>query len=437
MTSCIAIFDIGKTNKKFILFDLKLNIVYENQTSFEEVKDEEGENCEDLRQLTNWMKESWQKIQMDMNFDIKALNFTTYGASFVHLDEKNRPVTPLYNYLKAFPKEIESLFYSKYGDKYDLATSTASPSLGMLNSGLQIFWLKHQHPTTFQKVKLSLHFPQYCSFIFCNEFASEFTSIGCHSALWNMEANDYHSWVKNEEIDTLFAPIKKLHLNGHTTFRNKQIPVGTGMHDSSAALIPYFKQITEPFLLLSTGTWCITLNPFAKNLLTREELIKDCLNYLTFEGTQVKASRLFLGSFHEEFTKIFAGHFFKPKDFCKSVVLNLEIIEKVKSMPRILKDKIHPEKYFNPHDLDKFEIYEEAYHRFMLDMVDYQAEYILLAAENQNSPIEKLYVDGGFSKNHLFMELLKSKLPKFHIEAYEIAQGTSLGGAMVMRQYVN
>jgi len=209
------------------------------------------------------------------------------------------------------------------------------------------------------------------------------------------------------------------------------------MHDSSAALIPYFHKVEAPFLLLSTGTWCITLNPFAKNLLTREELIKDCLNYMTFEGKQVKASRLFLGHFHEEFTKIFAGHYFKPKDFYKSVTLDLEMLENVKSKPHILKDKINPEKFFNANDLDIYNIYEEAYHRFMLDMADYQAEYILLAAENQNSGITKLYVDGGFSKNVIFMELLKAKLPQFDIEAFEIAQGTSLGGAMVMQEYLN
>lgn len=433
---CIAIFDIGKTNKKFILFDLNYNIVHESQTNFEEVKDDEGENCEDLRALTNWMRETWQNIQLNNNFNIKALNFTTYGASFVHLDENNRPVTPLYNYLKTFPKDIEGLFYSTYGDRLDIATQTASPALGMLNSGLQIFWLKHQHPTTFSKIRKSLHFPQYCSFIFSNTYASEFTSIGCHTAMWDMGKNDYHEWVKSEKIDLLLAPIKKEHLNGFTSFRDKQIPVGTGLHDSSAALIPYFDRIKEPFLLLSTGTWCITLNPFAKQLLTKEELLKDCLNYMTFEGKQVKASRLFLGNFHEVFTKMFAGHYFKPKDFFKSVAFDRSLLEKVKPKPHILKDKINPEAYFRATDLDNFDTYEEAYHRLLLDMADFQVEYVLLAGENLSSGTKKLYVDGGFSKNILFMELLREKLPQLQVEAFDIAQGTSLGGALVMRPYV-
>lgn len=437
MTPCIAIFDIGKTNKKILLFDFNFKIIYESQTNFEEVKDDEGENCEDLRGLINWMKQAWDELQKNDNFDIKALNFTTYGASFVHLDENNRPVTPLYNYLKAFPKDIEGQFYSTYGERLDLATTTASPALGMLNSGLQIYWLKYRHPATYQKIKKSLHFPQYCSYFFCNEYASEFTSIGCHTALWDMGKNEYHAWVKKEKLDALFGDIKQKHLNGYTTFKNNKIPVGTGLHDSSAALIPYFKHVNESFLLLSTGTWCITLNPFAKKLLTKEELIKDCLNYMTFEGNQVKASRLFLGNFHEIFTKMFAGHFFKPKDFYKNLKLDLAILEKVKSKPHILKDKINPEQYFTPTDLDNFEIYEEAYHKLISDMVDFQAEYIMLAGENLDSGIKKLFVDGGFSKNEIFMSLLKQKLPQLEIGTLNFSQGTSLGAAMVMKEYCN
>lgn len=436
MTDCIAVFDIGKTNKKFILFDFNHCIVHEEQTTFEEVKDDEGDNCEDLRDLTQWMLDTWQRIQLNMHFNIKALNFTTYGASFVHLDANNRPATPLYNYLKAMPKDIESMFYALYGDALDIATDTASPALGMLNSGLQLYWLKHAHPFYYQKIKTSLHFPQYCSYLFTKNFCSEFTSIGCHTALWHMGNNDYHPWVKAEGIEVKFAPISKSHLSGYTPYRAHTIPVGTGLHDSSAALIPYLKQNSEPFLLLSTGTWCITLNPFAKKLLSKEELMLDCLNYMTFEGKQVKASRLFLGHFHEVFTKMFAGHFFKPKDYYKSIRLDEQRLEKAKQMPAILKDKTQPEKYFSPTDLDVFESYELAYHRLVYDMAQFQIEYVWLAGEGEANSPKKLYIDGGFSKNELFVTLLKIGMPNLEIMTYDNSQGTAFGAALVMADVV-
>ena len=435
LTPCIAVFDIGKTNKKLVLFDLDLNLIHEEQTTFEEVKDDEGDNCEDLRALTNWMTETWHKMESDGQFDIKALNFTTYGASFVHLDENFRPVTPLYNYLKPLPEDIEKGFFDMYGDKVEFATVTASPSLGMLNSGLQIIWLKRKHPASYAKIKHTLHFPQYCSYLFTKSLCSEFTSIGCHTGMWNMGAGDYHSFIYKEGISELLPEIKKEHYNGTTNYRGNPIPVGTGLHDSSAALIPYLTKIEGKFLLLSTGTWCITLNPFADSILSKEELLNDCLNYMTFDGKQVKASRLFSGSFHENFTKRFSGHFFKDRDFFKKVKLDETILQKVSQMPRLLKDKFNPDQYFQPDDLDTFENYEEAYHKLVLDMVDYQVDAVILAGEGL-SKIEKLFVDGGFSRNDIFMKLLSKKMPTVKVEAFEISQGTSMGGAMVMIPYI-
>jgi sugar (pentulose or hexulose) kinase len=53
----IAIFDIGKTNKKFLLFDKKLKIVHEAEEKFEEIKDDDGFACDDIEKIENWMKD--------------------------------------------------------------------------------------------------------------------------------------------------------------------------------------------------------------------------------------------------------------------------------------------------------------------------------------------------------------------------------------------
>lgn len=436
MIACIAIFDIGKTNKKLVLFDLNLKMIYEEQTTFEEIKDDEGDSCEDLYALTAWMKNTWLKIEKDKNFDVKALNFTTYGASFVHIDENGRPVCALYNYLKPLPKDTENEFFKTYGYKMDFATETASPNLGMLNSGLQIYWLKKSHPSIFNKIKHSLHFPQYCSYIFSKQLCSEFTSIGCHTGMWDMKKNEYHTFIKSEGIEKLLPKIVTEYANGETDFRGKKIPVGTGLHDSSAALIPYLERTKDKFLLLSTGTWCITLNPFARHNLTQGELINDCLNYMTFSGQHVKASRLFSGKFHENYTQRLSSHFFKAKDYFKSVKYNSDYLKQVDDLPMLLQDRFDPDQYFDSSDLDNYKTYELAYHKLILDMVDYQIDAIMLAGEHLHGGIKTLYVDGGFSKNEIFMNLLKAKLPKLNVDAFEIAQGTSLGGAMVMKKYI-
>ncbi|TAH27737.1 MAG: sugar kinase [Cytophagales bacterium] len=430
MISTTAIFDIGKTNKKILLFNDALELVHEVQQNFNEIEDEDGSPCENLKELTNWMLNAWKNIEQDTRFHVKALNFTTYGASFVHLDAHDIPVTPLYNYLKPFPEHLSKQFYKKYGNPIDIATTTASPVLGMLNSGLQIYWLKYEHPLLFNKIAHSLHFPQYCSWLFTKEFASEFTSIGCHTMIWNHEKNNYHDWVIEEGIDKLFPKISRSPELGTTLFRGIKIPVGTGLHDSSSALIPYLKKSKEPFLLLSTGTWCITLNPFAKNNITQEELSKDCLNFLTFEGKQVKASRLFIGNDHEILTKRFAAHFFREKDFYKQIKLDKIILEKAKSKTSLIKDYYQTEEFKIP-DLDVFETYEEAYHKLIWDMVQLQKKSILIASENDYKG-KSLFIDGGFSRNPIFITLLREAIPELKIESYEINQGTALGACMMM-----
>jgi hypothetical protein len=41
----IAVFDIGRTNKKIFLFDESYHIRYERETHLEEIKDEDGPGC--------------------------------------------------------------------------------------------------------------------------------------------------------------------------------------------------------------------------------------------------------------------------------------------------------------------------------------------------------------------------------------------------------
>jgi rhamnulokinase len=61
-TPVIAIFDIGKTNKKLFLFDEDYKIVYEESTCFSETVDEDGDSCEDLKKLEAFVFASLQKV---------------------------------------------------------------------------------------------------------------------------------------------------------------------------------------------------------------------------------------------------------------------------------------------------------------------------------------------------------------------------------------
>ena len=411
----ILIFDIGKTNKKRLLFNERYEIVYEESVQIKETKDEDNFPCEDVHALTRWIKESFEKIYSDKRFDIKAINFSAYGASFVNIDEDGKIITPFYNYLKPYPEKIKQQFYETYGNENLIARETASPALGNLNSGLQLYWLKYEQPEIYNQIKYSLHLPQYFSYIFSNKLATDFTSVGCHTMLWNFEKNDYHNWVYKEQLDKKFAPIYN---SGEIINNDKKIKTGIGLHDSSAALIPYLASIKEPFVLISTGTWCISLNAFNHTPLTDEELKNDCLCYLTYDGKPIKASRLFAGYEHEQQVNKIASHFNKNIEYYKTIKYDASLRDKIKN---------------ESNNLNNFDTYEEAYYALMNNIIQKQ-----VASTNfvlRNSQVKKVFVDGGFSTNEIYMKMLANAYSNMEIFSAVIPHATALGAAIILHKH--
>jgi len=429
-TPVIAIFDVGKTNKKLFLFDEHYRIVFEKTLQFIEIVDEDGDACENLEALTVWGRDSIKELIELGEFDIKALNFSAYGASFVHIDAEGKPVAPLYNYLKPFPEALKQKFYNDYGGELAVSLITASPVLGNLNSGMQLYWLKNEKPEIFKKINYSLHLPQYLSYLITGEPYSDITSIGCHTNLWNFPQNNYHEWVFREGIVDKLAPIYSSAGVLEARAFWKDFKVGIGLHDSSSALIPYLACFSEPFVLISTGTWCITLNPFNKHPLTEEELKQDCLCYMSYKGQAVKASRLFAGNEHEIETKRLAKHFKVPQDNYKSVEYDENIIASLTG-----NRPVAPEVKFRNRNLKEYKSYAVAYHRLILDIMWQQLASTKLTLQDDN--VSRIFVDGGFSKNSIYMHLLAEALPQLEVYAASVAQATAVGAALAIHKHWN
>lgn len=433
-----AIFDIGKTNKKFFLFDSDLNEVFHDYCKMEPINDDDGFPCDDLHALTKWIQRIVSDLASSSEYILKAINFSTYGATLVHLDESGQPATPLYNYLKPFPEEAHEDFINKYGGESN-DRETASPFLGMLNSGLQLYWLKHYKPEAFARVHTTLHFPQYLSYLFTGRLVSEPTSIGCHTRLWDFEKNQYHAWLKEENLLSLFPPIVPTTRTYAITINNKVVNVGVGVHDSSAALTSYYQRSTDPFLLVSTGTWSITLNPFTEDVLSAEDLSRDCLNFLNINGKPVRASRLFLGHELDHQLAILNNVFGTNPTYYKQVKLNSAFKEAIENglidclfypsaihNSKLVNQVLSPDKW-NP---SVFSSFDEAYHHLMWGLVKLQVESIRLALGNSN--IKHIFVDGGFVDNELYIQLLQYYLPGFQLEVSDQPLGSAYGAALVM-----
>ncbi len=431
MKKVTAVFDIGKTNKKFFLFDKDFKEVYREYTRFEEIKDEDGHPTEDLASLQTWLKEVFDRILHAEKFDIRAINFSTYGASFVHLDDNGEVLTPLYNYTKELDPSIIESFYKDYGPEMDFAVQTGANNAGMLNSGMQLYWLKKTKPEIFKKIKYSLHLPQYISYIFTGIPVSEHTSIGCHTALWNYQKKDYHDWVYKEEIDKILPPIVSSETSINMNYNGKRIKIGVGIHDSSSALLPYIRSIRKKFILVSTGTWSISLNPFTENLLSAEDVSNDCINYMRINGKPVKSARLFLGNEYKLQVDELSERFGVDKDYHKKLKFDYATFYEInKDFEYQFAWKGFKTETMPAETKVSYDTFEDAYHHFMIELVQVQVESIK-AAKGAES-IDRLYVDGGFSDNDIYVTLLSHYLRKMKLRTTDASLGSALGAAIAI-----
>jgi sugar (pentulose or hexulose) kinase len=406
------IFDIGKTNKKALVFDKDFQVIDEQQTVFEEIGDIDGEPTDDVLKIESWM---FKILRGYEKLNISKINFATYGATLALLDTNGKLLATPFNYLKKIDPSIKQDFLDKNGGNLAFCTATAGPNLDtLLNSGFQLYWLKKTRPEFFKQIHTALHLPQYFSYLLTGKLASEYTSIGCHTMLWDFSKKDYHDWVK-QGFEGLLPKIQPI----NTTFQGFQtlgrFEVGIGIHDSSSALIPYLTREKKPFLLLSTGTWSICLNPFNTEPLTASEFEQDCLFYMRPDGASVKASRLFLGKIHDEAVEKLTAKFHQKPEATREIRFDDEIFNKILRGP--LDDK-------NAQNLVEY------YHVLIFDLIKIQVEKIKLAAGSV--AYEKIIIDGGFAKNELYLTMLKRALPDVKIEPSDMPQGTALGAALAL-----
>jgi len=434
----IAIFDVGKTNKKLLLFDYNLNCVSETEEKFDQVTDDDGFECDDIEKIEGWIKDSLISLIRSDKYDLSAVNFATYGATIAYLNKEGERLTPVYNYLKPIEENIPEKIYRRNGGQDEFCRRTASPALGMLNSGMQVYWLKSFKPEICKKVRHVLHFPQYLSYLLTGKVYSEHTSIGCHTALWDFDNMEYHPWVRKEGF-VLPKPSPVDTIN-EVDFEGKKIMVGIGIHDSSSSLAPYFGNSKGKFLLISTGTWCINMNPFNNEKLTADQLDRDCLCYLSITRQPVKSSRLFLGHMHETAVKMLAEHFNVSPHAYKEIKPDSGIKARLKQ--KFDKDGV----FFKPWpdsrefrekiDFFEFATFNEGYHQLMNELGALTVEAINLIIPEKDET-DNFYITGGFSENGLFSDYISKAFPSKKTYTSVLKNATALGAALVVLNKIN
>lgn len=430
MIDVIAVFDIGKTNKKILLFDKALKLVFQEEQILEEIKDEDGFACDDIDKIEKWMTDTLKNLVASNEYNVKAVNFATYGASQAYIDENGKRLTPVYNYLKPMPPKVLEGFYERYGGVEEFCRKTASPAMGMLNSGLQTMYLMKEKPAVYARVKNIINFPQYLSYCFTGKVVSEYTYIGCHTSLWDFDNMRYHPWLNDYGIK-LPEPLES-GMTYPVEIANKKVETGIGIHDSSASLVPYFTVSKDPFVLLSTGTWFVVMNPFNDEPLTTEQLRSNGLAYLSVYKKPVKSSLLFLGFVHQVNAKNISDFFCVEEDFFKKVNPDEVFLKKLMTSEQIFfKNGIPAEHVDKDVDLEQFGSASEAYHQMVLDLVRVAVNaFNMVLAKNDTTRV--VYISGGFARNIIFTRLMATLLPGKKVYTSEIDNATALGAALAI-----
>lgn len=259
----VAVFDIGKTNAKLLLFDRherrELVAITRPNTSRRGPPYMHFDTDALERLLLDGLRETASAARID------AIVVSTHGASAALLDEDGLVLPPL-DYDDVGPDETADA-YERIRPPFDI---TGSPRLGTgLNLGAQLYWQQQRFPEAFASVSRIVAWPQYWSWHLTGVAASEVTSLACHSDLWDLRRETFSGLVDRMEIRHLFPPLRRAHevlgtlrpqLAGSAGI-DYPVPVLCGVHDSNAALVPHLAPAGVPRTIISTGTWITAFAP--------------------------------------------------------------------------------------------------------------------------------------------------------------------------------
>ena len=90
---------------------------------------------------------------------------------------------------------------------------------------------------------------------------------------------------------------------------------------------------------------------------------------------------------------------------------------------------------FAERKLEDFLSYEEAYHQLIADIIVQQTRSTNIVLKG--TPVKKIFVDGGFGNNPIYMQLLALAFPGIEVYAASVAQATAMGAALAIHKEWN
>ena len=263
MNGCVAVFDIGKTNMKVVVFDAAGKVVAERGCPNAPLAADAKWPYLKLDTEGAWSFLIGALKELGARFSIEAISTTTHGCAGVLMGRDGVALPPLDYEFDGFAAVDAA--YDAARPPYD---ETRSPHLPRgLNLGRHIFYFERHFPAQFEQATAFLTYPQYFAWRLGGTMASEVTSLGAHTDLWRPKEGALSSMVDTLGWRRLFPPLRSAWDTlgmlkpevAAATDLPQNVRIVCGAHDSNASLVPHLVSRREPFTVISTGTWVIIM----------------------------------------------------------------------------------------------------------------------------------------------------------------------------------
>ena len=207
-----------------------------------------------------------------------------------------------------FESPIPSAFRREYDRERDSFAITGSPALDDgHNLGAQLHYLEKLYPGLLAPGSIVMPWAQYWGWLLSGVAASEVTSLGCHTDLWQPLAGKPSPLAIRRGWWKAMAPLRPAGAVLGTltsewaalTGLRRDVRVYCGLHDSNAALLAArgFPDLNaRDCAVLSTGTWFVAMRTPPRDALDGIQAPenRDCLMNVDAFGKPVPSAR-FMG----------------------------------------------------------------------------------------------------------------------------------------------
>lgn len=417
----VGVIDIGKSNAKFAVVDLELAAEIAVRKTANTPRADDRYTHFDIDGLWEFLLDAIAELNAEHKID--ALSITTHGASAALVAADGSLALPVLDYEYFGPDELTA----QYDAERPEWSESFTPRLPQgLNLGAQLFWQHKRFPTEFAAARYILPYPQYWGFRLTGEAASEITSLGCHTDLWNFETGLYSSLVMREGwIEKLPAVRPAFDVLGpvEATLCKRlnlppRIPVHVGIHDSNASLLPHLIGREPPFSVVSTGTWVIACSPGGD--LGGLDPARDCLANIDAFGRAVPSAR-FMGG--REFQELTRGEIVVPAPEAIDRVLG----EKTFLLPSVQAGSgpfpnreaswSRPEKTLSPDERSA--------------AISFYLALMTTECLGMTGGEGDIIVEGPFAGNPLYLQMLSAATSRPVLAGAASTTGTSIGAALL------